>query len=61
MPVVLTEDVWDRWLDPDFGDLEELRSMLQPFDPNAMAEYSVSTLVNKVANNYAECIEPLRT
>ncbi len=61
MPVVLTEDAWDRWLDPDFGDPEVLRSMLKPFDPNSMAEYPVSTLVNKVANNYRECIEPLRS
>jgi putative SOS response-associated peptidase YedK len=61
MPAVLTEDAWDRWLDPDFGDLEVLRSMLKPFDPKSMAEYPVSTLVNKVANNYSECIEPLRT
>jgi putative SOS response-associated peptidase YedK len=60
MPVVLTEDHWDQWLDPDFGDTEELRAMLGPVDSAVMAEYPVSTLVNKVANNYPECIEPLK-
>jgi len=60
MPVVLTEDAWERWLDPEFGDVDELRSMLTSLDPAVMAEYPVSTLVNKVANNYADCIAPLR-
>jgi len=59
MPVVLVEGAWDRWLDPGFGDIEELRSMLTPLDPAVMAEYPVSTLVNRVANNFPECIEPL--
>ena len=60
MPVILTEDVWDRWLDSGFGDVEALRSMLTSHDPGVMGEYPVSTLVNKVSNNFPECIEPLR-
>ncbi len=60
MPVVLTEDAWTRWLDSDFGDVEVLRLMMTSLDSEAMAEHPVSTLVNKVANNYAECIAPLR-
>ncbi len=60
MPAVLTEDRWDRWLDPGFEDVEALRSMLVSLDASQMAEHPVSTLVNKVANNYPECIEELK-
>jgi len=60
MPVILPADAWDRWLDPAFGDLEVLRSMLVPLESSTMAEYPVSTLVNKVTNNYPDLIEPLR-
>lgn len=60
MPVVLPESSWQLWLDPEFDDVESLRSMLVPVAADLMAEYPVSTLVNKVANNYPECIEPLR-
>jgi putative SOS response-associated peptidase YedK len=34
--------------------------MLRPIDAAVMSEYPVSTLVNKVANNFMECVEPLR-
>jgi len=59
MPVVLPAARWDQWLDPEFADIESLRAMLIPIGSDAMAEYPVSTLVNKVANNYVECIAPL--
>lgn len=60
MPVILPQSGWERWLDPEFGDIDALRQLLVPIDPGVMAEYPVSTLVNKVANNYAACIEPLK-
>lgn len=60
MPAVLTEDQWDKWLDPGFGDIEVLRKMLTPLDKGTLAEYPVSTLVNSVKNNFAECITPLK-
>jgi putative SOS response-associated peptidase YedK len=59
MPVILPEAHWDTWLDPDVGDIDRLRPLLAPLQSEDMAEYPVSTLVNKVANNYPECIEPL--
>lgn len=60
MPVVLPSDAWAQWLDPEFSDESALRSLLVPYDSRAMAEYPVSTLVNSVKNNYADCIAPLR-
>lgn len=60
MPVVLPSESWDRWLDPEFGDEGVLRSLLVPYDAARMTEHPVSTLVNKVQNNYPDCILPLR-
>lgn len=61
MPVILPESSWDAWLDRDNQDPNHITSLLSVFPPQQMDEYPVSTLVNKVANNYPECIEPLET
>ena len=57
MPLVLGERDWDRWLDPDqpapAGLLES-----RP-DISGIAMRGVSTLVNKVANNGPQLIEPV--
>jgi len=58
--VILGPEHWDAWLDRDFADLDELAAMLQPAPEALLAEYPVSTLVNSVKNNFAQCIEPLR-
>ena len=46
-------------MDRDNRDRGYLESLLTTFPAEAMAEHPVSTLVNKVANNYSECIAPL--
>ena len=61
MPVILPEESWSEWLDRDNNDRNHLQSLLTVFPKEQMAEHPVSTLVNKVANNYPECIEPLET
>jgi len=61
MPVVLPESSWDAWLDRNNQDRNLLESLISVFPGGALAEHPVSTLVNKVANNYPECIEPLET
>lgn len=60
MPAVLPEGAWDSWLDPDFGDTDALAKMLGTPPADAFAEYTVSTLVNDVKNNYPDLVEPLR-
>jgi hypothetical protein len=30
MPVILEKDIWERWLDPELEDRDELEGMLQP-------------------------------
>jgi putative SOS response-associated peptidase YedK len=59
MPVILSEEDWDRWLDRDFDDVEALQGMLGPERRGVLAEHPVSTLVNSVKNNFPECVEAL--
>jgi putative SOS response-associated peptidase YedK len=61
MPVMLTEERWAEWLDPDNRDVDAVAALLRSSGPPATAEHAVSTLVNKVANNVPELIEPLET
>lgn len=59
MPVILPQDFYDAWLDPDLADVAELQKMLQPFDAVKMNVYPVSPHVNKPANDDELCIAPL--
>lgn len=61
MPVILTEESWTLWLDREVEDSNALQALLTVYPGSAMAQHPVATLVNKVANNYPECIEPLDT
>lgn len=61
MPVVLPQDQWSSWLDPDNHDTDALQQLMAPYPSALMAEHPVSTLVNKVANNTADLVEPLAT
>ncbi len=60
MPVVLPRESWDRWLSREVVDPTELTLLLAPAADGTLIEHPVSTLVNDVKNNYAECIAPLR-
>jgi putative SOS response-associated peptidase YedK len=61
MPVILAEQAWADWLDPGVEDRGLLEGLLTVFPEDRMAGHPVSTLVNKVANNFEECIAPLDT
>jgi len=61
MPVILGEGSWSDWLDPRIEDRGRLESLLAVYPAAVMTEHPVSTLVNKVANNFPECIDPLET
>ncbi|MGQ0824557.1 MAG: SOS response-associated peptidase [Actinomycetota bacterium] len=58
MPVVLPEEHWDRWLDPDFSDITALQQLLIPAPGDQFEAWEVSTRVNAAANNGAELLEP---
>jgi putative SOS response-associated peptidase YedK len=64
MPVILDPDSYDLWLDPGMTKVEAVSDLLRPCDASRMRSYPVSTRVNHVANDDAECsrpVEPVET
>jgi len=59
MPVVLPPQAWAAWLDPDNDDVGAVRALLLPAPSGDFQVYPVSTLVNGVAHEGPELIEPL--
>ena len=60
MPVILSPEHYDLWLDPGFKRTESLKGMLSPFDATLMKRYPVSTRVNFVKNDDPECAAALQ-
>lgn len=59
MPVILSPDEYDLWLDPEFEGKEKLLSLLDAYPADAMTAYPVSTLVNNPRHENSACIEPV--
>ena len=59
MPVILSRDSYDIWLDPGMTDVQVISELLKPYDHNAMRSYPVSTRVNRVENDDQECSRPV--
>ncbi|MGI5445415.1 SOS response-associated peptidase [Streptomyces sp. CA-243310] len=57
MPLMLTPDKWDPWLDPARTDPDELQALLAPPPGGLMRAYAVSTAVSSVRNNGPELLE----
>ncbi len=57
MPVILSPDAYDLWLDPGVTDPAEVADLLKPFAARLMRVYPVSAAVNKVENDGPECAE----
>jgi putative SOS response-associated peptidase YedK len=60
MPVILQPQAYDGWLDPKIQEPGRLNAVLQNHHIRKMQYYPVSKLVNRVQNNSAACIEPLK-
>lgn len=58
MPLILPEETYSQWLDPEEQDPAKLQAILQPYPAEEMVAFPVSTLVNSPANESAECIIP---
>jgi putative SOS response-associated peptidase YedK len=56
MPVILPEDAWDRWLDPEFRDAAELEKLLRPCPSEWLRAYPVSRAVGNVRNDGPELL-----
>ena len=59
MPVILHEENFEAWLDPNMNDVDFLQQLLVPYPAELMKAFPVSTLVNNSSNNDPQCIEPV--
>ena len=55
MPVILSPNDYDRWLDPGLTDPGEVQDLLEPY-PGKMQARAVSRAVNNVRNDGSELI-----
>jgi putative SOS response-associated peptidase YedK len=59
MPVILSPEHYDLWLDPAERSPADLDPLLKPYPAALMTAYPVSTAVNNPQNDRVECIQPL--
>ncbi|MFG3380943.1 SOS response-associated peptidase [Streptomyces sp. NPDC047999] len=59
MPLLLTPDRWDAWLDPARTEPGDLAALLAPPPQGLMRAYPVPTAVSNVRNNGPELLEEL--
>ncbi len=59
MPVILSPANYDVWLNAVPEDANAALEILKPYDPSLMRCYPVSTRVNQVQNNDADCAKPI--
>ena len=59
MPVILTPEDYDRWLDPKNTATDELQSLLVSYPAEEMAARPVSTRVNNPRNDVPECVDSI--
>lgn len=59
MPLMLTPDRWNAWLDPSRTDVEDLRTLLEPPPAGLLRAHPVSTAVSNVRNNGPELLKEL--
>jgi len=59
MPMVITPERWDAWLDPRQTDPDAARQLLAVPEPALLEAYAVSPLVSNVKNNGPELLKPL--
>lgn len=60
MPVILDQQDWNTWLNPEIKDPDSLLSLLIPCPEEWLTGTPVSSLVNQVSNDSPECIRPVR-
>ncbi|WP_420618895.1 SOS response-associated peptidase [Candidatus Poriferisocius sp.] len=59
MPVILSEEVEDLWLDTALDDSQTLTQFLEPYPEDALEAYEVSALVNSASNDRPEVATPI--
>ncbi len=59
MPLMLSRERYDAWLDPRPRSRDDLLGLLVPATPGLLEAYPVSTAVSNVRNNGPDLVEPL--
>jgi putative SOS response-associated peptidase YedK len=59
MPLMLSPDRYDAWLDPRQNSKDDLLALLEPAAPGRLEAFPVSTMVSNVKNNGPELVDPL--
>lgn len=60
MPMFLPRDRWQKWMDPELQDINQIRALFENFQPDAHLRYwPVADLVNSIRNNGAELVTPI--
>ena len=59
MPVILDPNAYKLWLDLQMEDVSVASELLKPYDARLMRCYPISTRINHVANDDAECSAPV--
>jgi putative SOS response-associated peptidase YedK len=59
MPVIVEPDSYDVWLDPGMTNVAAVSDLLRPYDARRMRCFPVSTRINSVVNDDAECSVPV--
>jgi len=59
MPVIVTPEKYDVWLDPDVNDFNTIREILKPYDANLMRRYPVSRKLNNSRIDDAAAASPV--
>ncbi|MFH0342280.1 MAG: SOS response-associated peptidase [Chromatiales bacterium] len=56
MPVILSPEHYNTWMDPELADPVRLKPLLAPYPSERMEAYPVSTRVNSPKNDHADLI-----
>jgi putative SOS response-associated peptidase YedK len=59
MPVILPPSAWDRWLDPEFDDVDLLGELLVPAPSSLLTLHPVGFDVNNVRNDGPHLVDPV--
>jgi putative SOS response-associated peptidase YedK len=59
MPVILDPSSYDLWLDPGMQNVVAISELLKPHDARLMRCYPVSSRLNHVTNDDADCSRPV--
>ncbi len=59
LPVILSPNDYDVWLDPTMNEPDNLSYLYEPFPASDMSKIRVSNYVNSVKNKGEQCVEPV--